>query len=84
MHPVCRQYLCWQNQNQDEEPAIVYGDADGEIPQSLQELEQATFLQIVCGEKPLSYFDEFVQEWYSSGGDKLTQEVQKGYDEKNK
>ena len=63
---------------------LSMGDADGEIPQSLQELEQATFLQIVCGEKPLSYFDEFVQEWYSSGGDKLTQEVQKGYDEKNK
>ena len=63
---------------------LSMGDADGEIPQTLQELEQATFLQIVCGEKPLSYFDEFVQEWYSSGGDKLTQEVQKGYDEKNK
>ena len=63
---------------------LSMGDADGEIPRTLQELEQATFLQVVCGEKPLSYFDEFVQEWYSSGGDKLTQEVQKGYDEKNK
>lgn len=60
---------------------LSMGDADGEIPQSLQELEQETFLQIVCGEKPLSYFDEFVQEWYSSGGDELTKEVQKGYDE---
>ena len=60
---------------------LSMGDADGEVPQSLQELEQETFLQIVCGEKPLSYFDEFVREWYSSGGDELTREVQKGYNE---
>lgn len=52
-------------------------EGDGEIPQHLQRLEKETFLQIVCGEKPIQYFDEFVEEWYEQGGDELTKEIEK-------
>lgn len=62
-------------------PAISMGRADGEIPQTLQELEQQTFLQIIAGEKPLDYFDTFVEEWYENGGADLTESVRKSYAE---
>ena len=58
---------------------LAMGEADGEIPRYLQSLENKAFLQIICGEKPLDYFDQFVQEWYREGGDVLTQQVQDGY-----
>ena len=32
-------------------------------------------LGIIIGEKPLSEFDEFVDQWKSQGGDQMTQEV---------
>lgn len=50
-------------------------DSDGEIPKSLQNLEKDTFIQIIMGEKPLSYFDYFVKEWYSQGGEELTEQI---------
>lgn len=54
---------------------LPMGDADGEIPHHLKRLETETFLQIICGEKPLNYFDEFVQKWYEEGGAELTATV---------
>lgn len=59
----------------DKMQAISMGDADGEIPDHLRELEQQTFLQIIVGEKPLDYFDTFVVEWYDGGGSELTETV---------
>ena len=53
------------------------GNADGEIPQSLQDLERETFLQIIAGEKPLDYFDTFVVEWYENGGAELTESIER-------
>ena len=50
-------------------------DTDGEIPQSLQQLEKNSFIQIIMGEKPISYFDTFVQEWYRQGGEELTEQI---------
>lgn len=58
---------------------LSMGEADGELPQHLQRLETETFLQIVCGEKPLEYFDEFVTEWYLEGGAEVTAQVQSGF-----
>ena len=60
---------------------LSMGEADGEVPQHLQRLETEAFLQIVCGEKPLEYFEEFVQEWYQEGGEELTRKVREGYQE---
>lgn len=50
-------------------------DSDGEIPKSLLNLEKDTFIQIIMGKKPLSYFDYFVKEWYSQGGEELTEQI---------
>ncbi len=41
--------------------------------------ENPIFAQIIAGEKPLSYFDEFVKEWKSMGGDQITAEVNEWY-----
>lgn len=42
----------------------------------LQELEEKTFLEIVSGAKPISYFDRFVAKWKKQKGDLITNEVQ--------
>lgn len=60
---------------------LSMGDGDGEIPQHLQKLETETFLQIIVGEKPVEYFDVFVEKWYAEGGEELTQKVQEGYEQ---
>jgi len=43
----------------------------------LKEKENQAYLKIVCGEEPLSYFDEFVNNWLEEGGQQITEEVQK-------
>ena len=52
-------------------------DTDGEIPKSLQQLEKDTFIQIIMGVKPVSYFDTFVKEWYGQGGKELTEQIRR-------
>lgn len=42
---------------------------------SLESLELQTFLSIVTGQKPVEEFDSFVTQWYSQGGDIVTEEV---------
>ena len=34
-----------------------------------------TVLKIITGEKDISEFDSFVEQWKSAGGDKITEEV---------
>ncbi len=46
-----------------------------QIDESLLKLEQQAFIQIVCGEKPVGYFDAFVKEWYVEGGKEATQKA---------
>lgn len=41
----------------------------------LKALEKEAFLTIITGEKPLEYFDTFVETWYNSGGRELTEEA---------
>lgn len=50
-------------------------DTDGELPKSLQDYEKNTFIQIIMGEKPVSYFDTFTEEWYRQGGEELTEQI---------
>ena len=64
-----------------EEKLLYIGDVDAEIPEELQELEQQTFLQIIVGEKPLDYFDTFVETWYQNGGEELTERIREAYAE---
>ena len=42
---------------------------------NLNALEQAAYIDIIAGNKPISYFDEFVKEWKAKGGDKIAQEI---------
>ncbi len=42
----------------------------------MQSVENQTLLQIITGQKPVSAFKQFVQEWKSLGGTKITQYVQ--------
>ena len=50
-------------------------DTDGGVPKSLLQLEKDSFIQIIMGVKPVSYFDEFVEKWYEEGGEELTQQI---------
>jgi putative aldouronate transport system substrate-binding protein len=42
---------------------------------SLRQLQAVTYSQIIRGERPLTAFDAFVQQWYAQGGDVLTREA---------
>ncbi|MFT8469388.1 ABC transporter substrate-binding protein [Oenococcus sp.] len=42
---------------------------------NLQKLEDEAFLQIVTGQKPVSYFKTFVRQWHQQGGTQITKEV---------
>lgn len=45
------------------------------VSEELRRLEEEAFITIITGEKPLSYFDTFVKEWYRLGGEALTEEA---------
>lgn len=45
----------------------------------LQKLATECYLDIIYGEKPLSYFNEFVALFYKNGGDVITKEVNDWY-----
>lgn len=49
----------------------------------LQKLIDENILSIIIGEKPLSAFDEMVEQWNQLGGDKVTQEVNEWWASKN-
>ncbi len=46
---------------------------------SLQTLLEETYTQIICGQKPIDYFDEFVASWKALGGDQITVEMNEAY-----
>lgn len=50
-------------------------DGEGQIPQTLQNLEKDTFIQMIMGKRSMDTFDDFVEEWYAQGGAELTQRL---------
>jgi putative aldouronate transport system substrate-binding protein len=46
----------------------------------LERLEDELFVDIIYGNKPLDAFDQFVEDWLSSGGEQVTQEVNEWYE----
>lgn len=42
--------------------------------------ETQVFTEIIYGQKPVDAFDDFVEEWNTTGGDKVTEEVNDWYD----
>ncbi len=58
-------------------PAYYYEtESSTTLKAALDKLEDEMYLQIIVGDKPVEYFDEFVNQWKSLGGDTLTEEVQ--------
>lgn len=49
--------------------------------QSLDKILEEGFSKIIYGEISIDEFDKIVENWYSSGGDKVTEEVNEWYDE---
>ncbi len=48
----------------------------------LEKLEREAYLAIITGKKPISYFDEFVKNWYKQGGKVITKEVEEAIQKK--
>lgn len=46
---------------------------------ALDTLELKAYIKIVTGEEPIEYFDQFVEEWYSYGGQEIIDELQEYY-----
>lgn len=46
----------------------------------LSRLETDTFINIIYGRESIDSFDKFVDEWYSSGGEKVKEEVNEWYE----
>ena len=51
----------------------------GALSTILRKIEDETYIAIITGEQPVSYFDQFVTIWRSSGGDVLTREANAWY-----
>ncbi|MDO4331688.1 MAG: extracellular solute-binding protein [Eubacteriales bacterium] len=47
----------------------------------LQELEKKAYLELITGEKDMSYFETFVEEWKEQGGEQILKEVQQQIEE---
>jgi putative aldouronate transport system substrate-binding protein len=46
----------------------------------INKIEDEAYIAIITGERPLSYFDTFVAQWKSAGGDVLTKEANAWWD----
>lgn len=52
-----------------------------ERSEHLERLEQEMIVDIIYGNQPIEYFDEFVEQWMQGGGEQITQEVNEWYEE---
>lgn len=50
----------------------------------LDKIQQESFIQIITGEKPVDYFDEYIKIWMSAGGEQYTKEVNDWYSKQPK
>ena len=49
----------------------------------LTKIEEEAYTDIITGEKPIEYFDEFVAKWRAAGGEVLEKEAQSWFEEIN-
>lgn len=52
-----------------------------DLQQILSDLQDQTYINIILG-RPIDDFDQFVQDWYKLGGDKITAEVNQWYEQR--
>lgn len=50
-------------------------DSAGRYLEDLRQFQSTVFVEIIRGDQPLDYFDEFVRLWRARGGDVITQEA---------
>lgn len=48
----------------------------------LKKMQKDAYLEIITGQKPVDYFDTFVEQWYESGGEDIIEEVNQKEQEK--
>jgi putative aldouronate transport system substrate-binding protein len=47
--------------------------------EELKKIQEEAFISIITGDKPLSYYDEYMTRWWNSGGKVLTEEANAWY-----
>ncbi len=63
----------------------IFIDELNEIYPKLEELTNTRYIEMIVGEVPIEGgFEDFVEEWYSRGGDKLTAAMDEAYQAKQK
>jgi len=60
-------------------PGFAQLESASKYQAELSRLEREAYIAIITGEKPLEYFDEFVEEWKKAGGERLTIEANQWY-----
>jgi putative aldouronate transport system substrate-binding protein len=72
-----------QGRAQTIKPDFVQFESWKKYSTELNKIENEAYIKMITGEKPISYFDDFVKEWNAAGGDKVVQEANDWYS-KNK
>lgn len=49
---------------------------EGTMSQDLLDMEVLSFMKIITGEEPISYYDTFITNWIEDGGSELTKQIQ--------
>ena len=63
----------------------IFIDELNEIYPKLEELTNTRYIEMIVGEVPIEGgFEDFVEEWYSRGGDELTAAMDEAYQAKQK
>ncbi|NMA85075.1 MAG: extracellular solute-binding protein [Epulopiscium sp.] len=54
-------------------------ESQGKYQTELDKIREETYVSIIIGDKPIDYFDTFVDQWYKSGGEQLEKEANEWY-----
>lgn len=54
-------------------------ESEGKYRAELDKLQDEAYITIITGDKPISYFDEFVEKWQNAGGAQLEEEANAWY-----
>lgn len=53
--------------------------SDAKYKAELLKMRDEAIISIITGDKPIDYFDTFVEKWYKAGGEQLTKEANEWY-----
>lgn len=73
--------------NPDFAASNIFGKSDvlpsaGKFIEDLRNFQVVAYIEMIRGDKPLEYFDEFVKQWRKRGGDVLLNEAEQLYRER--